>query len=185
MQPGPQAGTVDGERVSGMSEIPLLVVFPTLMAYAAASDLLTMTIPNRLSLALVVGFAILACLGGLSATAILVHVAAGALVLAVTFAFFAFNWIGGGDAKLAAATALWLGFGPLADYLFVAALGGGVLTVAVLALRWAPLPGFTLGWRWLSRIHDRESGVPYGIALAAAALVVYPQSEIWTAALAR
>lgn len=167
-----------------MSEIPLLVVFPTLMAYAAASDLLTMTIPNRLSLALVIGFAVLACLGGMSPQSALLHVAAGALVLAVTFAFFAFGWIGGGDAKLAAATALWLGFEPLPDYLFVAAVGGGLLTLAVLALRWTPLPSFALGWRWLSRIHDRDSGVPYGIALAAAALFVYPQSEIWTAALA-
>lgn len=171
--------------MSGLSDVPVLVVFPTLMAYAGASDLLTMTIPNKLSLALMVGFAVLAVLGGMTAEAILYHLAAGACVLAITFAFFAFGWIGGGDAKLASATALWLGFGPLPDYLFVAALGGGLLTLAVLALRWAPLPKFALGWRWLSRIHHRESGVPYGIALAAAALAVYPQTEIWTAALTR
>ena len=171
--------------MSAMSEISLLVVFPMLMAFAAASDLLTMTIPNKLSLALVAAFAAMACLGGLSAEAILLHAAAGALVLAVTFAFFTFGWIGGGDAKLAAATALWLGFGVLPDYLMVAALGGGVLTAAVLAIRHLPLPGFALGWRWLSRIHDPKSGVPYGIALAIAALIVYPQSEIWAASLVR
>ena len=167
----------------GPLEIGLLVLFPVLMAFAAASDLLTMTIPNRLSLALVAGFVVFAVAGGLGAQAILLHVLAGALVLAVTFAMFAFGWIGGGDAKLAAATALWLGFGQLPDYFFIAALGGGALTIAVLALRYFPLPGFALGWTWLSRMHDRNAGVPYGIALAAAALVVYPQSEIWTAAL--
>jgi prepilin peptidase CpaA len=86
---------------------------------------------------------------------------------------------------LAASTALWVGFGQLADYLFIAAIGGGALTLAVLVLRSAPLPAFALGWSWLTRIHDRNSGVPYGIALAAAALVVYPQSEIWTAFLSR
>ena len=165
--------------------ICLLVVFPTLMAFAAASDLLTMTIPNRLSILLVVGFAVLAILGGLSLEAVLLHVAAGGAVLTVTFALFAFGWIGGGDAKLAAATALWLGFETLPDYFMAAAIGGGLLTALILVLRWAPLPSFTLGWTWLSRLHDRQSGVPYGIALAAAALLVYPQSEIWTVSLAR
>ena len=165
-------------------EICLLVLFPVLMAYAAASDLLTMTIPNQLSLALVAGFLVLAVIGGLGAEAILLHLLAGGVVLAGTFAMFAFGWIGGGDAKLAAGTALWLGFTPLPDYLFTAALGGGVLTLAILALRSLPLPRFALGWVWLCRMHDRQSGVPYGIALAAAALAVYPQSEVWTAALA-
>ena len=165
-------------------EICLLVLFPVLMAYAGASDLLTMTIPNRLSLALVAGFLALAWFGGLTTESILLHVVAGAVVLAGTFALFAFGWIGGGDAKLAAATALWLGFNPLPDYLFTAAIAGGALTLAILVMRFLPLPGFTLGWSWLQRIHDRRSGVPYGIALAAAALAVYPQSEIWTAALA-
>ena len=166
-------------------EICLLVLFPVLMAYAAASDLLTMTIPNRLSLALAGGFLVLAWVGGLAPQTILLHVLAGAVVLAGTFAMFAFGWIGGGDAKLAAATALWLGFGLLAEYLFTAALAGGLLTIAILLLRSVPLPGFTLGWAWLCRMHDRQTGVPYGIALAGAALVVYPQSELWTAALAR
>jgi prepilin peptidase CpaA len=166
-------------------EISVLVIFPVLMAYAAVSDLLTMTIPNQLSIALIAGFLALACIGGMPAQAVLLHVLAGALVLAVTFGMFAAGWIGGGDAKLAAATALWLGFGTLPDYLFIAALGGGALTLAILLLRRYPLPSFALGWTWLSRIHDTRSGVPYGIALAAAALVVYPQSEIWTAALGR
>ena len=165
-----------------MMDAPLLVVFPALMAYAAASDLLTMTIPNRLSLALVIGFVALACVGGLAWQTILLHMGAGAIVLAVTFGMFAAGWIGGGDAKLAAATALWLGFDTLADYLFVAALAGGALTALILALRALPLPRFALGWAWLERMHDRKSGVPYGIALAAAALVVYPHSQIWTSA---
>ena len=170
--------------MTSLAEIAVLGVFPVLMAYAAASDLLTMTIPNRLTLALVAGFAVLAVISGLAAQTILLHVLAGGVVLAVTFALFAFGWIGGGDAKLAAATALWFGFTPLVDYLFIAAVGGGLLTLVILALRFFPLPRFALGWTWLSRMHDRNAGVPYGIALAAAALLVYPQSEIWTAILA-
>jgi prepilin peptidase CpaA len=164
-------------------ETALLVIFPGLVAYAAASDLLTMTIPNKLSLALVVAFAGFALAGALAWDEILMHVAAGTVVLTLCFAMFAFGWIGGGDAKLAAAIALWFGFGALLDYLFLAAIAGGALTLAILCLRGAPLPAFALNWEWLSRLHDRKSGVPYGIALAAAALVIYPHTPIWHAIL--
>ena len=162
---------------------PVLLIFPALMAFAAASDLLTMTIPNRLTLALAAAFLAVAATGTLGWSDLLHHVAAAALVLAVTFGFFAFGWIGGGDAKLAAAIALWLGFGVLVEYLFLAALAGGALTLAILALRRLPLPAFAAGWPWLARLHDHRSGVPYGIALAAAALAVYPRSPVWTALL--
>jgi prepilin peptidase CpaA len=166
-----------------MAETALLLVFPALMAYAAASDLLTMTIPNRLSLALAAGFAVFAILGGLPLAAILLHLGAGAAVLAASFALFAFGWIGGGDAKLAAATALWLGFGSLVEYLFIASLAGGALTFAILILRKHPLPAFAVRWDWLSRLHEPKTGVPYGIALAAAALFIFPRTAIWSAVL--
>ena len=164
-----------------MIETALLLIFPALMAYAAASDLLTMTIPNRLSLALVAAFLAFAVLAGLGWQAVLMHVAAGALVLAISFALFAFGWIGGGDAKLAAAAALWLGFGMLIEYFFVASLAGGALTLALLAMRKLPLPAIALGWEWLSRLHHPKTGVPYGVALAAAALMVYPHAPIFAA----
>ena len=168
-----------------MADIALLTIFPALMAYAAASDLVTMTIPNRLSLTLIAAFAAFALAAGLPWGAILTHVAAGALVLAVCFGLFAFRWIGGGDAKLAAAAALWLGFGPLADYVLLSTIAGGFLTLMILGLRGRPLPAFALGWGWVLRLHERNAGVPYGIALAGAALARYPQSPIWTAVLGR
>jgi prepilin peptidase CpaA len=105
-------------------------------------------------------------------------------MLLICFAMFAFNWIGGGDAKLAAATALWLGFGSLMEYLLFAAVAGGLLTLAILSLRKLPMPSFAMGWAWLSRLHDHRSGVPYGIALAGAGLAVYPQSPLLAAWLA-
>ena len=168
-----------------MTELTLLVVFPLLMALAASSDLLTMTIPNRIALALVAGFVVVALLAGLDLHTILLHVAAGSLVLVVTFAMFAFGWIGGGDAKLAATTALWLGFGTLPDYLLLSAIAGGALTLGLLAMRQMPLPAFAAGWPWLTHLHDHRTGVPYGIALAGAALAVYPYSELWVSALTR
>src|SRR5207253_2130844 len=83
----------------------------------ASSDLLTMTISNRVSLILVAGFFALALVGGMSAAEVLAHAGAGMIVLVMAFVCFVRGWLGGGDAKLAAATALWLGFDYLFDYL--------------------------------------------------------------------
>ena len=110
-----------------LTEAIKLTLFPAMMAFAASSDLFTMTIANRVSLILVGGFALLAAMTGMSAADALSHAGAAAAVFAVVFVFFTRGWIGGGDAKLAAATVLWLGFAHLADYLVYASLLGGAL----------------------------------------------------------
>ena len=160
-----------------------LMLFPALMAFAACSDLLTMTISNRVSLALVAGFFILAFVIGMNPTLIMSHLGAAAAVLVVAFVFFAQGWIGGGDAKLAAATALWLGFEHLMPYLLYASILGGLLTIVLVNVRTWPLPSLLSGQSWAERLHRQDSGVPYGIALAVAALVVYPDT-IWMKAIA-
>src|SRR5215475_9642036 len=156
----------------------ILLVFPTLMAFAAASDLLTMTISNRVSLLLVGGFFLLALATGMSVADVAAHAGAGLLVLALAFGCFARGWIGGGDAKLAASTALWLGFSGLLDYLLCASLLGGVLTLLIIRFRIVPLPAVLAGQDWAVRLHQSDAGIPYGIALAAAALITYPDT-IW------
>jgi len=163
-----------------LTEAIRLTLFPAMMAFAASSDLFTMQIANRVSLILVGGFALLAAMTGMSAAAALSHAGAAAAVLAVGFGFFTRGWIGGGDAKLAAATVLWLGFAHLADYLVYASLLGGALTVALIQFRAMPLPKVFAGREWAERLHRRGGGVPYGLALAAAAVLVYPQTE-WMA----
>jgi len=153
-----------------------LLLFPALMALAASTDFLTMTISNRISLALAGGFCILALCTGMSLPAFAWHLGAGALVLAVAFVFFARGWIGGGDAKLAAVTALWFGFDYLPDYLIYASLFGGVLTLLLIQFRLLPLPNVLARQNWIQRLHEKGADVPYGIALAAAALFVYPET---------
>ena len=160
-----------------------LLLFPALMAFAASSDLLTMTISNKVSLALAAGFLVLAPAEGMGMGEIGMHAAAGFAALAVAFCLFACGWIGGGDAKLAAATALWLGFDQLLPYLLVASIIGGALTVLIVQFRLLPLPSLLQGSAWAERLHRKDAGVPYGIALAAAALVVYPDT-VWMHALA-
>jgi prepilin peptidase CpaA len=160
-----------------------LVLFPAMMAIAASSDLLTMTISNRVSLILVGGFFLMALMVGMSGSDILLHMAAGAAILVAAFGCFAMGWIGGGDAKLAAATALWFGFDHLLIYLIYASLFGGALTLLLLQFRMIPLPQVFASQTWVQRLHQKDGGVPYGIALAVAALIIYPDT-VWMKAIA-
>jgi prepilin peptidase CpaA len=153
-----------------------LLLFPAMMAFAASSDLLTMTISNRIALILVAGFFALSYFSGMSMNDVLSHVGAALAVLSVTFLFFARGWIGGGDAKLAAATALWLGFDHLTEYLLYASMIGGLLTLVIIRFRLMPLPAALAEQEWARRLHRLDGGVPYGIALATAALLVYPDT---------
>jgi prepilin peptidase CpaA len=124
-------------------DIVRLVLFPALMAFAAVSDLFTMTISNRISLALLAGFVVLAAFGGMSMHAISMHLVAGLAVLVFAYA----------------------------------AIFGGLLTLAILQFRKWPLPAALLSQEWVKRLHDRDTGVPYGIALAIGALMIYPETE--------
>ncbi|GJE25461.1 A24 family peptidase [Methylobacterium organophilum] len=162
-----------------MVTFALCIVFPFLMAYAAASDLLTMLIPNRVNLLVMLSFVLYVVGAGLGWAEIGNHVAAGALTLLLTFTLFALGYIGGGDAKLAAATALWIGLDHMADYLLVASVFGGALTLLILYMRTYPLPGFTARLPFALHLHDAKTGIPYGIALAAAALAVLPMTQAW------
>ena len=157
-------------------DIVRLMLFPALMAFAAASDLFTMRISNRISLLLVAGFVVLAAAGGMSFNDILLHLGAGCTVLVLAFSCFAMGWMGGGDAKMAAAIALWFGFPHLLEFLIYASLFGGALTLLLLEFRRWPLPYMFVGQAWLLRLHHKETGIPYGIALALGALMVYPET---------
>jgi prepilin peptidase CpaA len=157
-------------------ETLILGLFPAAMIFAAASDLVTMTISNRLSIALFLAFFAVAALIGMPLPDMGRHMIASAVVLVFAFGFFARGWIGGGDAKLATATALWLGFSHLMDYLLVAAIIGGALTLLILQARKWPLPHVLARQPWIARLHAVETGIPYGIALAAAGLIVYPDT---------
>ena len=157
-----------------IKDLLILTIFPGAMVCAAATDLFTMTLPNRLSLVLVVCFFVVATLTGLGWNAVGLHVALALCALAVTFTFFSLGWIGGGDAKLFAATCLWLGPASVFTYsIYVTLLGFG-LTLLVLLWRGLPLPGSLASQSWLVRLHNPKEGVPFGIALAAAGLLVYP-----------
>jgi prepilin peptidase CpaA len=164
---------------STLLHFSVLAFFPALMALSASMDLLTLTIPNRICLSLALGYLVLAALLGASAADMLLNISRALAILAIAFVMFALGWVGGGDAKLAAATALWLGWNSMLDYSVAAAIYGGALTLIILSARRMPLPAALARLAWVARLHDCKTGVPYGIALAAAGLIQYPGSRIW------
>lgn len=156
-----------------------IAVFSAAMIFAGVRDLTTMTIPNWLTLALTLAFFVVAPFAGMSFTDIAQHTVICFITLVVGMGFFAKGWIGGGDAKLMAAVALWIGWGQALPYFVIASLLGGGLTLAILGYRNLPLPAFMVRQAWALRLHDRTEGVPYGMALAAAGLLIFPDTEIF------
>lgn len=155
------------------------MVFPVAMAFAAANDLFTMKIPNRIPMALVGGFVVVAVLTRMPLDVFGMNLAVAFAVLAATFSLFAFNLLGGGDAKLIAAGALWIGPAHIVDYLLFTTIFGGVLCLAILAYRrWVPAAAIAVVG-WAHRLHTDKGPVPYGIAIAAAALTVFPTTDLF------
>ena len=160
----------------------LLLVFPAAMAYAAASDLLTMRISNSVSLSLVAAFLVVALIAGMPAPDVLLHLAVGAALLVAGMLLFSLNLVGGGDAKLLAAAALWIGYDQLMPFLLCVTIFGGALALVLLAYRRLPAAALPLP-TWAVRLHTAGEGMPYGIAIAAGALAIYPLTN-WPTLLA-
>ena len=156
-----------------MLEYALILLFPAVMAFAGVMDLLTMTIPNRITLGLALAFLPAAALMGLPPSDIVMHVAAGALVLVAGIALFAVGGFGGGDAKLLAGGALWIGLDGLLSYLLLVTVFGGLLALIIVLYRRYPATALPLP-DWAARLHAGKSGIPYGIAIACAALTMFP-----------
>jgi prepilin peptidase CpaA len=162
-----------------LAEILVIALVPAILAAAGVWDLASFTIPNFLSLALIGLFAVFALAVGLTLPQVGLHLLAGFAGLFLGFAMFALGWIGGGDAKLFAAVALWLGFSDLLPYALLASVFGGFLTLGLLVARQWPLPAMLARQAWVLRLHDAQGGIPYGVALAAGAFFVLPHTEIF------
>jgi prepilin peptidase CpaA len=160
----------------------LIAGFALLMLISAFYDAATMTIPNWISGALVVLFIIIAPLAGLSWHEIGLHAASGFGILVLTIIMFSLRWIGGGDAKLFAAGALWIGWPTLLLYVIYTALAGGVLTLFLLVVRKYPMPAFLVRWKWSARLLKHGGDVPYGIGICVGALLALPETSLFLTA---
>ena len=166
--------------LSNLAGFAGVILFPLALVYAGAMDLFTMKIRNPLVLAIGGAWLVLAPLAGFTLPELGLNVAVAALVFVITFTFFALGWIGGGDAKLAAVTALWFDPQQALLYFTCASFLGGMLTLGILQFRTMLVPSPLLGVPWIMHLHEKTTGVPYGAAMAPAALIVFPQTA-WVA----
>lgn len=165
-----------------MTLLPLLLValFAGAMIAAAAIDVMSFTIPNRLTAALAVAFIPGALLVHLSPAILIGCVQTGAVALGVGLGLFTMGWCGGGDAKLIAACALWLGWQAIAPFILFTSLAGGVLALGMILARKA-VPATAGGPAWLGRLLGGEKDLPYAVAIAAGALLAMPSAPIFAA----
>jgi prepilin peptidase CpaA len=170
------------ETMMTLLQAACLTVFPALVIIAAFSDAVSFTIPNRVSLLLAATFIPAAMSVGQPIGEIGLCLAVGATALVVAIGMFAAGWIGGGDAKLFAASALWLGLPGAPTFLMFTALAGGALALVLMNARTPWFRSyFTSGPGWLARLAMPDAGVPYGVAIAAGALAAFPQSPLMRA----
>ena len=151
-------------------------VFPALLILAGIFDCLTLKIPNWLTALVAVLFFAMALLTGMQSQAYLAHLATAGVVLAVGFALYAMGLFGAGDAKLMAAAALWFGWPATMPFVVYTVLAGGVLAVIVLIWNLLRADLEIRGHTWIGRFEKFKPNVPYGIAIAAGAILAYPQA---------
>lgn len=158
-----------------------LALFAAGVLAAAVLDVASFTIPNRLNAALAVAFLPAALLVHLPWGVIGVCVLTGVVALLLGIGLFAAGLCGGGDAKLIAACALWLGLPAVIPFLLFTSLAGGVLGIVVLVARKAiPASVVASGPAWIGRLLGPERHLPYGVAIAVGAFVALPHSPFMT-----
>ncbi len=157
----------------------LSAIFPALVIVAAIKDATSFTIPNWISLVLVAAFAPVALACGVTLSEMGLAVGVGVVALLAGMAMFALGWIGGGDAKLLAASALWLGWPAVMPFVLITALCGGALAVGLLGLRSVWLrPLAEHGPAWVGRLATPGAAAPYGVAICAGALATFPSGVV-------
>ena len=157
------------------------LVYPCCLLWASWTDATTMTIPNRLNLILAAAFVPVALLVttplSLADWGWHIGLALGGLVLGMIC--FALRFMGGGDAKLIAAAALWFDKTGFFALLVYTALAGGVLTLGLLAARktfWFYAPKAPA---WLQKHLEPKGDIPYGIAICVGGLFAIVHGDLW------
>lgn len=138
------------------------------LAVLAWSDLRERRLPNLAVALFAALYFFVAVLARGSQGGLVAHVLTGAVALAAAAAMFRFGWLGGGDAKLAAAIFLWSGPVHAGRTFFIVSVAGLILGfIVIVAGRLARRrPRLQRRLQWLAPAR----GVPYGIALAAGGL---------------
>ncbi len=156
----------------------LFFVFTIPQVMAALNDANAMKIPNRIPVLAFLGFVVMIPLTWAGVPILLEHLTVGVTLFAVGFAMFAFGWMGGGDSKLMAATAFWFTWHDVVHYMIATALFGGALTLFIMIGR-SYIPVRVLTTQWAQTMFRDETKIPYGLALAAGAIITLPKSQMF------
>ncbi len=161
--------------------IPLIFLsaFPASLLIAAMNDLYEYKIPNWVSIVLF--FSYFAASIGLGAppAQILEGFLFACAALVVGFGLFAGKFLGGGDAKLLAACAPWIGPSALAPFLINTAFAGGAFAVALIMFRKLPALPVYAHAPWLMRLLQRPKDIPYAVAIAIGGLLSFSQTPLF------
>jgi prepilin peptidase CpaA len=153
-------------------------LFVCAMVALAVHDVITFRIPNWANAVVGIGFLVFAGAAALAGTEVrwISHIVAGLVVFGGGLIIFQLRAMGGGDVKLLAAAALWMGMDGLLPFLVGVGLAGGALVLVLLMLRrnlmplvaWAS-PRVPQSW---PRVLTSGEKVPYGVAIAVSAIVI-------------
>jgi len=159
----------------------ITAIFVICMMTTVIKDATTMTIPNWISLVMLGGFILITPFAWESWSVFGEHLLVGFGMFVLGFIMFALGWLGGGDAKLMAATSFWWSAADLSQYILATTVTGAILGIFLLLAR-TSIPAGLVPINWLNRMISEEKRMPYGLALAAGALIVLPKSEIFARA---
>ena len=152
------------------SVLAAAAIFMGAMIHVIYTDLTQQRIPNRIVLLLLAAFLPLAAVSGFSFQTIAFAIGSAILIFVAGFGCFYAGWLGGGDVKLAAVCALWLGPGTVIHFVLWTAILGSIVTLSILALRRKRALETGQEYR-------RDRFLPYGPGMALAAIILFPQSS--------
>jgi len=153
-------------RVDVISLIPA-IVYAVLLVIAAVYAFLQRRIPNWTVVALLAVF-VPAAWFGLTPTTWVSSLIAFGIALGCSGALYLLGWIGAGDSKLFSAAALFAGLSNLLILFATTAIAGGLYAIVVLCIR----PKEVMrGMTARGRADGKLRGIPYGVAIAAGALL--------------
>ncbi len=166
------------ERIRGetraLYDTLILSVFPLMVVMAGISDFFTLKIPNWLNAVIAVSVVPFVILAGMPLEIFAWHIIAGLVTFVVGFILFSINIIGGGDAKMLAACAVWVGWDVLMEFAVVTVFAGAVLVIAIKVWVFFANRKDIKGMDWAKNFLSKKPQLPYGIAIAAGGVIVFP-----------
>ena len=160
-----------------MTVLPFIfsLIFLCGCLFAMYSDFTRFEIPNTLCIVVAVGYLPFAISSGVPLVDLGTHYLVGLMALAIGFLLFLVRFLGGGDSKFIAAVILWFDTGDILPFLFYTTVFGGLLAILLIVFRLLPLPKRMLERPSIAKLHNKNSGIPYALAIGAAGLISYPQ----------